>query len=245
MCDTGKSLDCSRLPTRRDWKLDDVFSQDQSLGRVIESACSPDKMINALSVAMAQSIGANLIRYGWEEASDARGGSRAVIQFFCGEDLSNQFFNSRTGYRAHFWSGPCCGLKFNCDIINALKETLRENLPPEIGCRLIKLNGNGISDSGATKVPLNRFLSSLHPLLAKVWKCTSLIDGNGGITFLPSGCSGSPKIDVDRQAQWVCICSENNDAWIDVKGAFVSGRARYQSKNYKSRATDLYEKGQA
>ncbi len=110
-----------------------------------------------------------------------------------------EFFNARTGYRAHFRAHNACGLDFNNQIIEAFRHGLNAKLPDVVPGR--ELNGE-FQDCGGTQIPKSFLIDSLEPHLSKVWFCNKRIGPGGGIEVLPTGVVG-PRILLDRLRSFI------------------------------------------
>ena len=163
------------------------------------------------------------------------------MQFSVTRDLFDEFFNARTGYRAHFRAHYECGLKFNAAIIGALRLELERKLPMVVQGRELDCT---FQDCGPARISRDFLISSLVEDLSKIWFCGKLIQREGGIRDLPTGVVG-PKILLSGGERWAAPNRDERDAWLDVKGAFLGAAGRYQPKDPVARAKALQTTGQA
>jgi hypothetical protein len=109
-------------------------------------------------------------------------------------------------------------LKSNGEIIDALRRELEAKLPTivngrQLGCRF--------EDCGPARIARDFLLTSFVPTLSKIWFCARLIERAGGIRDSPSGVVGD-RILLGGGESWAVPCREQGEAWLDVKGAFLS-----------------------
>jgi hypothetical protein len=84
-------------------------------------------------------------------------------------------------------------------------------------------------------------LYSLLPYLTKIWFCGRLIEP--GVVRLPI--VSGPKLVIDGQ-DWTALFHVNDeDAWLEIKGAFIGGPRPYQPKRPIGRAKKLQAIGTA
>jgi hypothetical protein len=166
---------------------------------------------------------------------------RAVIQFRIPPDLFDWFMNARTGYRAHFRVNSQCGLEFNGDIVDTLRDRLAIELEERVPGYLLKKD---LVNCGPTLIPKQFILASLTRNESKVWMCTLVVGPDGEPTPLPIERLG-PKIIISAANLWPAPYSPAEDAWLDVKGAFRGPSGPYQLKDPRWRAQHLHETGTA
>ena len=99
-------------------------------------------------------------------------------------------------------------------------------------------------DLATTTVPVERLLYSLDFGLSKVWWCTKLILPETGIRHLPTGVGG-PRLLINEYQSWPAPYRHDEDAWLDVKGAFELGGVLRQPKDPSTRAQRLHDTGEA
>jgi len=232
---------CSNLPDELSWRFDQISSSDPDRASALEIAGSPSALLDAIGSALDEALTTGDVRFGREQGASRPDDCRAVVQFRVGAHLFDWFFNARTGYRAHF-RGQCeSGMRFNSEIIAALRLRLDARLPDIVPGR--QLNGR-FEDCGQAQIPKTFVIASLTPDLSKVWFCTKLIESDGVIIDLLLGVVG-PRILLDHDESWAAPYREDDGAWLDIKGAFLGKAGPYQPKNPKARAQTLQTRGEA
>jgi hypothetical protein len=177
---------------------------------------------------------------GREHADGRWDDCRVVVQFGVGAEVFDWFFNARTGYRAHFRANYMLGLKFNSEVIDALRGGLAR-LPDATPGR--DLSGK-FEDCGEVLIRRGFVLTSLVSDLSKVWFCAKRIQSGGGIELLPTGVVG-PGLLLNGDVRWAAPYREQDSAWLDVKGAFIGESGLYQPKDPIGRAKGLQATGEA
>lgn len=181
------------------------------------------------------------MNFGWEQANKSPEDARVVLQFQISQRLFDYFFNSRSGYRAHFWASGKFGTQFNYKIIAQFCDQIEIALPNTISVR--KLNSN-YDDLGTIDIAKSFLIKSLNSNLSKIWACTKLIRVGGGSKDLPTGVTGS-KLIVGSEKFWPEIYRDTDDTWLDVKGAFCAKKELYQIKTLGEREEGLHNNGEA
>ena len=74
--------------------------------------------------------------------------------------------------------------------------------------------------------------------LTNSWFCGRLILGDGGVQQLPTGVMG-PRLTLTDGNTWPAIARDEINAWLDIKGAFLSDDGIYQHKDPTERAKNL------
>jgi hypothetical protein len=70
------------------------------------------------------------------------------------------------------------------------------------------------------------------------------MSGDGQVRrIVPSG--SGPKLAIDEQTRWLAIVTSEDDAWLDLNGAFLGQSGPHQIKPPRLRAEILHERGQA
>src|SRR4051794_14324803 len=90
-------------------------------GTVLEADLSPSFLLAGVCGALGKALEQKDVRFARERAEGQPNDYRAVVQFGLGAALYDWFFNGRMGYRAHFRAHYECGLKFNSQLIDALR----------------------------------------------------------------------------------------------------------------------------
>jgi len=99
------------LPTANDWSFEEIRQCDPHRAERLETPKSAQSHIAAVNVALREALRHNRSRLARENSEKVHA-DRAVIQFLLPPTVYDQFFNARSGYRAHFWDSPASGL---CD----------------------------------------------------------------------------------------------------------------------------------
>lgn len=233
---------CPLLPDMASWRFDEIERCEPERARALSKAGSPNELLIALRDALCRAIDSDDLRAGLEHAKDQPDDRRAVVQFGVGSQLFDWFINGRTGYRAHFRSHYACGLGFNEQIIKALRDCLDARLHEPVDGR--KLNSD-FDDCGPLEIQRASIINSLVPHLSKIWFCTKRIcKGDGIEPPLPPGVPG-PRILLGECASWAAPYQEDDNAWLDVKGAFIGEAGPYQPKDPIERAETLHTCGEA
>jgi len=200
--------------------------------------------MDAFAVAIRDAIADRTAKFGIDTMNDQ---PRAIIQVRVGLKLYDQFFNGRTGYRAHYWSSPDAGNSFDERLICNLRQVLHEHMPILVEGRNVVVNVNGgrdECDGGPCQVTREFALQSFQPNASKAWICEWLITDRGGLNqwqslgYYPR----TPKLIIKG---WSgnglrAPCGE----WLDFKGGFVdsSGKAT-PSKKRTNRGNEIHEAG--
>jgi hypothetical protein len=231
----------SNLPDNITWRFERILESDPERAKALEKAASPSALIDAIVGALEQAIARDDVRWGREQKAGATDDYRAVVQFCVNAQLFDWFFNARTGYRAHFRLHWKCGLEFNKQIFEALRRCLDAKIPNSVIGR--QLDGD-FQDCGQVEIVKPFLMDSLVPGLSKVWFCTKLIGRDGGIQQLLAGVVG-PKILLHGGEPWAAPYRVDEEAWLDIKGAFLGKHGPYQPKDPRLRARELQAKGEA
>jgi hypothetical protein len=222
-----------------EWGFDEIESKRVAK---LETAGSPEELIEALRVTLVQEFHGDGVRFGHERNSSKLNDWRSILQIRVGTCLFDWFFNARTGYRAHFKKSPETGLKFNDAIVQMTVSTINAKASQTLDITLIDVNYKII---GTSKIPCEQFLLSFVPTLSKIWLCALLIEPKQ-IKQLPLGATG-PKIRVSfPDNYWLAFYQESDaDAWLELKGAFCGTCGLYQPKDPICRAKTIHQKGTA
>jgi hypothetical protein len=223
------------LPSSAEWAFDEIFEKEPSRAQYLECAGSPDELLLELARTFDVAFDSpGELRLGWEPAGECSSAHRAVVQCHVSSALFDWFFNARTGYRAHFRCHVDHGTQFNSTAVIAVREVLLRHLPLSIHVPIIDAGLNVIGDTVVTR---DEFSRSLDPNLAKLWFGAVPLGGgdNRLVGFAPHlSVGGMP---------WGAPYMD--DAWLDMKGAFVDEKAIYQVKDPSLRAKGLHERGSA
>lgn len=228
------------LPDRSNWAFGNIASADTERAQRLESAGSRDQLLLALSDALALACSNGMACILREHAEDQPQDCRAVIQFPVGSRLFDWFFNSRDGYRAHFWASPELGLEFNDRAVDRLRSTLNTSLSPVC-------NGwdwlYGSQQAQQAAIPREILNRSLVPRLSKIWPRTQRLKHNGEFENVPLGFDGTVILVGERR--WRALCPDDQHAWLELKGAFLGKDGPYQWKDPVDRAKRLQSDGEA
>ncbi len=228
------------------WRFDEISRANPSRATALEAAGPPSAVVAMLVAAFDRAIAEGAVSVAREHARDlaSRRDWRAIVQFHVGRPVFDAFFNSRSGYRAHFRKHHKCGLAFNNWTIASLRHSIAKGVPKKIQGRKIV---DDFNDDGATEISKDQLLLSLVPHLSKVWCSTVRINPNGGVKELWPylGFSSGPGILVEGAGTWNAPYPADGAAWIDLKGAFIRQAAAYQPKDPVARAIRLHETGEA
>ena len=221
------------LPTSDEWSFDNFPEQERAWATRLDNAGPPAALIDALCVALASASPS----LGWEARENHPSQHRAVIQFPVDPDLFDWFFNARTGYRAHFRAHPDCGLAFNADIVRALSDRLRRQLPSSVSVKRVDRDMKILE---TISLPSADLVRSLDPELAKLWVGGTPI-GGGEDRYL--GATG-PMIRVGSDKEWPALYMVGH-TWLDLIGAFDNNGKLCQPKPPRERADKLHKTGRA
>lgn len=222
------------------WGTEEIATNDADRAQALEAAPSPDEIAAAISAAFSSQLNGGNVRFGLEEAEANADHLRAVLQFHVGEVLFDRFFNARTGYRAQFRLSWQAGLDYNHAIIAALRDHVSALPDPQVRVRRLIASFEVLNSMDTTT---ERLVESLAPCLSKIWFCTLRIDGDRVVT-LPAGVTG-PRILLEGGLRWAAPYRDDANAWLVVKGAFVSAEGPYQPKDPVVRAKKLQSTGEA
>lgn len=196
------------------------------------------KTRNALRIALER----NAVRFGFDESRRTQVDLRAVIQFPGGIDLFDWLFNGHSGYRAQFRVGQENGLRQNSYLIAELSSELLRSINRPIAARRLS---HDFDDLGPMTATVDQLVQSLDPHLSKLWVCEKQIDSSGGIRDLRVSRTGPTLVFPDHRS-WASLYPEDdNDGWLDIKGAFIGSGGAYQPKSPEERAATLGARGSA
>lgn len=222
------------------WRFDEIAETEPDRAAALEQAPSERGLLSALRQTFDGSLSRGETRFGYERASDPRGGHRIVIQFHVGCQLFDWFFNGRTGYRAAFQRSPNNGRRFNAEVIETIRDRAGDGLPEHVPGRQLD---EAFRDVGAIRIRRDTVTSSLSPELSKIWFCPLRIGRDGGIEQVALGLGG-PRIKVEGAGRWAAPHPEDADAWVAVFGAFLGPNGPYQPKCPQERAKQLHKRGE-
>lgn len=195
-----------------------------------------------IRASLRASMSKSATRFGFDESRRDSSHLRAVVQFHLGERLFDWFFNGHTGYRAQFRIGCENGVAANALIVTALRNELQGCIGDTVSARRLS---SSFDDLGSLVAPSQDVFVSLDPSLSKVWACDRLIGPEGGVTDLYVSRSGPKLLFDEGREPWSSLHADEANAWLDVKGAFVSHEVLYQLKDPALRAQRLQERGTA
>jgi hypothetical protein len=234
---TQKSFD---FPDRRNWRFDAILVAEPHREAVLAADLLPSFLLASVCGALEKALEMKNVRFARERAEGQPNDYRAVVQFGLGAELFDWFFNGRMGYRAHFRAHYECGLKFNGQLIDALRGILDTELQDTATGRELD---DRFEDVGEAPIGKTFLIASLVPDLSKVWFCTRRIRPQGGTELLPTGLLG-PRI-LLGDGSWAAPYREEDASWLDIKGAFLGETKVYQPKAPLQRAKKLQATGEA
>ncbi|WP_417729067.1 hypothetical protein [Roseovarius sp.] len=225
-----------RLPGHTDWRFDDIAAQEPERAEALERSGDSTALVAALENAVEEALLGGGVRYGWE-LSDAREAARAVVQVPVTPPLFDWFFSGRSGYRAHYWVGCAEGEAFNDKIVDALKQKLLALGPAHVSATIL---GKGFVALRGEMMPLSTLAGTLMPGLAKTWLCGRLITPEGMVVENLTG--SIPRLNLTNK-KWPAFYQD--DAWLELKGAFVGDGEPFQPKLPEQRCNTLCKDGTA
>lgn len=223
------------------WDFSAIAASEPSRAALLASAPSADSLAVSVLACFEDAIRSERVRFGVDESSKDRDDLRLTLQFHIGETLSDQFFNSTTGYRAQFRIDWQRGLNYNRTIIRQLRLAVVTLMPSTFSARCLT---HTFDDRGPMTMTRDQACASLDTELSKVWFCGRLILGDGRVQQLRVGIT-SPRLRLPDGHTWAAIARDDQDAWLDVKGAFVGATGLYQLKDPIERAKRLAATGEA
>ena len=224
------------------WDLSEIVDADPERGARLLAAPTESDLRDLVLGALERALIRGTARLGAEQSSSNAQESRTVVQFWVGSTLFDWFFNCPNGYRAQYRVDPEAGRLFNEAIIVEARHLLVELLPPVVTVRVLTPR---FGDVGSMHIAAREWIKSLDPALSKVWMCGLLIQPDGSQpTSLPLGLDGA-RINVGLPYDWMSVSRTDADAWLDIKGAFVSRGVCYQPKDPVERAQRLHTHGEA
>jgi hypothetical protein len=228
----------NRLPSKDQWLLDEIRVDDFDRAARLDDPPSADHILSMLDSSLRSALIKNQARIGWEKGLLYENLPRAVIQFEIKPEHFDYFFNSRNGYRAHFWADIAKGLEFNKNVIEKVRLNIERYLPTS---HLATILDKEFYTLGRQQVAKTDILASLDCELAKVWFAGKIID-NGQVDVFP----GQPSIIFrDSRSSWQGIHVTSGETWLDIKGAFIGQDSLHQPKNPLDRAYELHLRGSA
>lgn len=223
------------------WTFAEIAARETARAALLESAPSSEVIQASVIARFADALNVGQLRIGMEQSESDQHDLRTVLQFPVGETLYDRFCNATAGYRSQFRRSWQTGLSYNRNIITMLRDRIASTFPTEVLARLLSPK---FEDLGVLTVSRGQICISLEPDLSKVWFCGRLIAGDGQIVQLPSGATG-PRLRLDEHTTWAALARDDQDAWLDVKGAFVGSDGPYQPKDPIVRAKKLETSGEA
>jgi len=223
------------------WSFEEIEVNEPARADWLKSAPDSAQLALAVLAKFDESLAVNQVRIGMEQSGSNARDLRVTLQFHVGEELSDQFLNANSGYRAQYRRDWQRGLSYNQHLIVGVRSIIAQKGPAEFPGRLLTPKFDDLVGRLTTR---DEVLASLVPELSKVWFCAKLITVTGGILRLPSGAVG-PHLRLDESTHWASISRDDADSWLDIKGAFVGAAGPYQPKSPIERAKKLQEKGEA
>lgn len=223
------------------WEFSEIAALEPSRAARLASAPSADDLMASVLARFDDAVRSGGVRVAMDESSLSRDELRLTLQFHIGEALSDQFFNSTSGYRAQFRIDWRRGYDYNRRMIEQLRSIVMLRMPSAVPGRRLT---NTFDDCGAMTVTRDQAYASLDPDLSKVWFCGRLVLGDGRMQQLPAGVTG-PRLRLLNGSSWAAIARDDSDAWLDIKGAFLGVNGCYQLKDPVARAKKLAVTGEA
>jgi hypothetical protein len=228
------------LPTRDDWSFEEIRRSDPDRAARLEAPRSPTSHIASVKGALKKALRHRHRIYFAHEPAEQYHGGRAVLQFLVPPAEYDQFFNGRSGYRAHFWVSPAAGHEFNRALLAAVGEALSEGMPISVrGFRL----ATDWSRVGTMPLTKNFVLRSLDPNFAKCWVWTTPLQNGqyGGVWW-----KHEPTLRISRWMDTEGRFAPNpqvGNAWLEFKGGFLIANRARQPKSPSKRGQQLFSKG--
>jgi hypothetical protein len=223
------------------WRFENM---DPERAARLSASNRPDALCAKFCDALERGLAKKGTEFGIEcgEVNDLH--RRIIIHLHVGEDLFDLFFNGLSGYRAQFRRGPEIGLAFNASLIAEAKAVVERVIRPRIVGRLLDAK---FSDLGPIAIEKDFVLRSLDVGLSKVWMPTrripsALSDGSKA-DAISLGISNE-KLVLAEGLSWTALSRTEDEAWLEIKGAFVGDRL-YQPKDPFFRAITLSISGTA
>lgn len=224
------------------WRYNQIESAEPQRAESLRAAPPWSDLMAETCRALRSSIMDGTARFGFDESGRDESHLRAVVQFPVGEQIFDWFFNSRTGYRAQFRVGAEHGNEQNSLLIGILRREFHAFESGSISARRLS---SSFEDRGPISASIQDVVASLSPLLSKVWFCAKRIRQDSGVEEVTVSTSTPDLIFSSDCAPWRTIYAEDPNAWLDVKGAFVSPTGLYQLKDPMLRAEGLSCRGTA
>jgi hypothetical protein len=230
------------LPGPNDWSFDNIHARDPERAKLLEAGMRPDALTNILSTTLVNCIKDGRARYGVNWRNNC---PRIIIQIPVEPEIYDQFYNSRNGYRAHYWAAPDIGNVFDNTLVRLLCQAIDAHMPTTVeGRRVETKTHKDREDCDVGHCPIRRefALRSLAPEAAKVWICEYLMTDNYGRLKEQHYYMG-PRLVVER---WTtddglrAPCGE----WLEFKGGFVGENGvAMPSKDPNKRAKQICDAG--
>lgn len=106
-----------------EWVLAHEILEDQRL--ILSNPLSAGDLIEKIACAARQASHEDEFFLCWEASTKHPGQARVSGVFRCPEDVFDQFFNGRTGYRAQYYLGPDVGEAYNRKVLDRLEPIVR------------------------------------------------------------------------------------------------------------------------
>jgi hypothetical protein len=226
--------------TQSAWDYSQFSLIERERANELMHAPSSEELSNLVTSKFELALSSGNLRIGWEQSTQDCAHRRAVLQFHVGAKLYNQFFNSVLGYRGQYKISVADGLKFNSHLVLSIRSLVNESMQPVV--RTFEVLPEFSSVSGLIEVTKETLCSSLNPYLSKLWRTDLLIEKSAELTGFSPGITG-PKIRLDREIEWSSLLRNEDQAWIEIKGGFLSNNLLYQIKPPGERAEKLHTEG--
>ncbi|MBW8366093.1 MAG: hypothetical protein K0M39_16200 [Rhizobium sp.] len=211
-----------RMVPREHWILGDKIASRHV--RLLDVP-TPDALLTEMLREATEAAYDGGIRLIWRDSTDpdAQGFFRLEAFIPLSEQVFDQFFNGRSGYRAQYYLSPEEGILFNRDVIQGLREPLQVAYARQ-----------------TLQVDLDLVLTSIDGPHSKVW-----VSGNPSTFNSAPENSLHPDRWVENNANLGCRAPLPDSPGLEFKGAFVHPVTRqfFVDELKLERACDLFSKG--
>jgi hypothetical protein len=233
------------LPGLTEWGLGEIEALDPDRAAYPRRDIDANELKNQIASAFANSLKNGTAKYGVDFHTKRQTERRAIIQFEVGTVLFDQFYNGRTGYRAHYWVSPEIGDTFDEKLGDLLRAAISEHMPTTAEGRLVRVEITGYrdeSDRGPYQLTREFALQSLAPEASKLWRCEWLITDTLGLNKSQQTGAIEPKLQIGKWEGEGLYAPRGSR--LDFKGGFVGDDgAVTPTKNRKDRAMKLHQTG--
>lgn len=222
------------------WSFEAIADAEPERTTRLQQGPSWERLCHQVVERLSESLLSNTVKFAREQSSEDQSWLRTVVQFWVGEDLLDWFFNSHSGYRAQFRQDWRRGLRENELLLAHLRSALSKLPNKPIACRTLSPSLKDLGEAMAAPIELT---SSLEPSLSKIWSCRDIMDGNGEFRQVSLGLT-TPKLGMPDGSFWLAISQQDQDAYLEIKGAFSRPQGLYQPKAAELRAKAIQTAGE-